>query len=92
MGHPDQTTGKRDATHHVVLKRGHRGRYRFTVMTEDATISGHVQVDPAVTDRQQADQLVRRRILELTGFLALWADGGEGVTAGPVPEAVSERT
>ncbi len=86
MEHSDEITEMRDATPHVDLKRGDRGRYRFTVMTEDATVSGRVQVDPAVTDRRQADQLVRRRILELAGFLALWADCGEGVTAGPDPE------
>lgn len=87
MEQPDEINEMRNATPHVVLKRGHRGRYRVTVMTEDATVSGRVQVDPAVTDRQQADQMVRRRIRELAGFLALWADGGEDVTAGPVPEA-----
>ncbi|UHC20025.1 hypothetical protein LRS73_34225 (plasmid) [Methylobacterium currus] len=64
-------------------------------MTEDATVSGRVQVDPAVTDRKQADRLVRRRILELAGVIALWmetGDDGEGVAADPVPKAVSERT
>ncbi|MGU3541795.1 hypothetical protein [Methylobacterium sp. A52T] len=59
---------------HFVMKRGHRGRYRFTFMSGDATLSGEVQTDPALMDRAQADLLVRRKILEIAGVFALWME------------------
>ena len=59
---------------HFVLKRGHRGRYRFTFMNGDATLSGDVQVDPTVNDREEADLIVRRKILEIAGVFALWIE------------------
>lgn len=59
---------------HFVLKRGHKGRYRFTFMSGDATLSGEIQTDPAVVDREQADLLVRRKILEIAGVFALWME------------------
>jgi hypothetical protein len=59
---------------HFVMKRGHRGRYRFTFMSGEATLSGEVQTDPALMDRAQADLLVRRKILEIAGVFALWME------------------
>jgi hypothetical protein len=64
-------------------------------MAEAATVSGRVQVDPAMTDRHQSDRLVPRGILELAGLLALRVeteDDGAGVAADPAPEAVGKGT
>lgn len=82
------------AVPHFVLKRGHRGRYRFTFMSEDATLSGEVQADPSVTNREEADLMVRRKILDIAGVFALWMENsvaGEHMDARALLRQAIER-
>ena len=95
MSRPSGDRSGFGARPHFVLKRGYRGRYRFTFISGEATLSGDVQIDSQVGDREEADRLVRRKILEAAGVFALWMErtvAGEHEDARALLKHTMERT
>ena len=63
-------TGHRpDDRFHFVMKRGHLGRYRFTLMMDDARLTGEVQTGSGWEDRARQDQHAFNEIARLAKIL-----------------------
>jgi hypothetical protein len=54
---------------HLVIKRGHLGRYRFTLLTEDGRLSGQVKVQQSGASRAEQDALARAEVRQLAAAL-----------------------
>ncbi len=54
---------------HLVIKRGHLGRYRFTLLTENGRVSGEVKVDNNGISRAEQDALAREEVRQLAATL-----------------------
>jgi hypothetical protein len=54
---------------HLVIKRGHLGRYRFTLLTENGRVSGEVRVENDGAPRAEQDAVARAEVRELAATL-----------------------
>jgi hypothetical protein len=54
---------------HLVIKRGHLGRYRFTLLTDNGRVSGEVKVQNTGVSRAEQDAFARAEVLQLAATL-----------------------
>ena len=54
---------------YLVVKRGHLGRYRFTLLAENGRLSGEVRIEMDGAPRAEQDAHARAEILRLAGRL-----------------------
>lgn len=57
------------APSHLVIKRGHHGRYRFSLMLGTSRLSGEVRID-TTAERAAQDEAARIEIKRLVAALA----------------------
>ncbi|WP_158811172.1 hypothetical protein [Beijerinckia sp. L45] len=63
---------------HLVIKRGHLGRYRFTLLTDNGRVSGEVKVENSGVSRAEQDALARAEVLQLAATLVTSTEGHGG--------------
>jgi hypothetical protein len=54
---------------HLVIKRGHLGRYRFTLLTDNGRVSGEVKVETSGASRAEQDAVARAEVGQLAATL-----------------------
>ena len=59
-----------DDRFHFVMKRGHLGRYRFTLIMDDSRLTGEVQTGSGWEDRAEQDRHAYDEISRLATILA----------------------
>ncbi len=62
---------------HLMVKRGHLGRYRFTLLTENGRVSGEVRIETDGAPRSEQDLLARAEILRLAARLVAVAEADD---------------
>ena len=65
---------------HLVVKRGHLGRYRFTLLTESGRVTGEVRVEMDGTSRAEQDALAHAEIRKLAARLLAVSETDAGRT------------
>ncbi len=65
---------------YLVVKRGHLGRYRFTLLAENGRLSGEVRIEMDGAPRAEQDAHARAEILRLAGRLVSAAEVEADVT------------
>lgn len=66
---PDGAAGRAAAIPHLVIKRGHLGRYRFAFFGQDGRLTGEVRITDRDADRAEQEVDARAEIKKIVAAL-----------------------